>query len=109
MLRFYFQWRHRRRQAAASFRLPGERDRSLGMKRTNLESYLSQNSVRGRPVRTVGVPRISGIWLRRLIVLLTVICAGWMVYESTLALIIIPDNVIANKQPPQQPVQLIHP
>lgn len=91
MLKFYFQWRHKRRQAAASFRLPGERDRSLGMRRSNLENYLSQNTVRGRPVRTIGVPRLSGVWLRRAAILLAVICAGWMVYESALALVIFGD------------------
>ncbi len=91
MLKFYYQWRHKRAQAAASFKLPGQRDRALGMKRVNLGSYLSQNSVRGYPSRSIGMPHVSCLWLRRIVVLLVLAGAGWMIYQSALAFIIFAD------------------
>ena len=94
MLKFYYQWRHKRAQAAASFKLPGQRDRALGMKRVNLGSYLSQNSVRGyssKTSKTIGMPRVSCLWLRRIAVLIVLAGAGWMIYQSALAFVIFAD------------------
>lgn len=95
MLKHYYQWRHKRIQAAASFKLPGEFKRPFGgsfnSKHANLESYLSQNSVRGRPIRTIGLPRITRRSVRWLLMLLTLSCVGWMAYESALALVLFGD------------------
>lgn len=90
MFKFYYRWKHRRAHRIAAFRLPGERDREIGQARINFSSYLSQTSVRGRP-KTQQLPAQMLFWLRRIAFLGVLILLGWMVYQSTLALIVFVD------------------
>lgn len=90
MFKFYYRWKHRRAHRIAAFRLPGERDREIGQARINFSSYLSQTSVRGKP-KTQQLPAQILLWLRRIAFLGILILLGWMVYQSTLALIVFVD------------------
>lgn len=90
MFKFYYRWKHRRAHQTDAFSLPGERDREVGQARINFSSYLSQASVRGKP-RTQHLPALIFIWLRRIVFLAALIFLGWMVYQSTLALIVFVD------------------
>lgn len=90
MFKFYYRWKHRRAHRIDAFRLPGNRDHEIGRARINFSSYLAQSSVRGKP-RTPHLPALIMLWVRRLAVLTGLLFLGWMVYQSTLALIIFVD------------------
>jgi hypothetical protein len=90
MFNFYYRWKHKRAHRIAAFRLPGDRDREAGQARINFSSYLSQNSVRGTPLKRHLTPFVL-IWMRRFIFMAFLGLLGWMVYQSSLALIIFSD------------------
>jgi hypothetical protein len=90
MFNFFYRWKHRRAHRIAAFHLPGERDREAGQAKINFCSYLSQSSVRGLPPRR-HLPALILAWIRRLAFLATLVLLGWMVYQSTIALIVFAD------------------
>ncbi|NCG09236.1 MAG: hypothetical protein GWO81_06670 [Verrucomicrobia bacterium] len=90
MFKFFYRWKHRRAHRIAAFRLPGDRDREIGQARINFSSYLAQSSVRGKP-RSQHLPTLIFLWLRRIAFLAVLVLLGWMVYQSTLALIFFAD------------------
>lgn len=90
MFKLFYRWKHRRAHRIAAFRLPGNRDREMGQARINFSSYLAQSSVRGKP-RTQHLPTLLLLWLRRVAIVALLVLLGWMVYQSSLALILFVD------------------
>lgn len=90
MFKLFYRWKHRRAHRIAAFRLPGDRDREIGQARINFSSYLAQSSVRGKP-RTQHLPTLLLLWLRRVALIAFLVLLGWMVYQSSIALILFVD------------------
>lgn len=90
MFTFYYRWKHRRANQIAAFSLPKERERQIGQARINFSSYLAQSSVRGAPLKHRFTISFL-VLLKRAFFIALFALIGWMVYQSTLALIIFRD------------------
>lgn len=86
MFKFFYQWRHRRREKEGAFKLPAE-DRRGGILRTNFGNYLSQSSVRGRHFDRFDLPQKRRRRIRRLLLVAGSTLLLWLVVESVNALV----------------------
>jgi hypothetical protein len=85
MLRFIYQWRHRRVHKANSFEVPSDR---AGYRngQVSLGSYMSQASVRGRSFDRFDLPRKRRTGIVLLLTMAAVTLLAWVVVESIVAL-----------------------
>lgn len=85
MLRFIYQWRHRRAHKTASFEVPSERESSRA-RWVGLASYMSQTSVRSRSFDRFDRPQKRRRSVAALLTMAAVTLLAWVVTESIFAL-----------------------
>ncbi|MGB0333914.1 MAG: hypothetical protein ACPGGN_00975 [Opitutales bacterium] len=85
MLRFIYQWRHRRAHKTASFEVPSGQDGSR-TRWASLASYMSQASVRGRSFDPFDRPQKRRRNVAALLAMAAFTLLAWVVTESIFAL-----------------------